>query len=106
MSNPKFIIDRVVEAEEEPKFVSSDTGRWYYDDQGRLHRLTGPAVINAKGTPRWYTNGENEYWVHGQRLAKHEFFQFLDQETGTLTMPFNYKREYDKDGNFIESFSL
>lgn len=35
---------------------------WYYDSDGDLHRLDGPAVEYADGT--------KEYWVHGWALGE------------------------------------
>jgi len=52
----------------------------WLDDQGRPHRLDGPAIISAAGTRYWfrhgvlhrrrgpaveYVNGEKEYWLKG-----------------------------------------
>ena len=48
--------------EEKPSFydVKVDDNRdvRYYNEEGRLHRLDGPAIEYASGTKAWYVNGK------------------------------------------------
>jgi len=55
--------------------------KWYYNEQGQLHRTDGPAVEYANGDKSWwvndqrhrtdgpaveYANGDKEWWVNCQ----------------------------------------
>lgn len=49
-----------------------------YYKNGKLHRLTGPAVIDYD---------EEEYWINGKQYTKEEFDEFLkDVDTKDIDM--------------------
>lgn len=46
------------ELDERPTEIAADGTRYWRNAEGQLHRESGPAVIEADGTQRWYLNGK------------------------------------------------
>jgi hypothetical protein len=44
----------------------------WYDENNRLHRLDGPAVVNSDRT--------EEYWINGTQLTKKNFDNYNKKE--------------------------
>ena len=79
----------------------------YYNDDGELHRLDGPAVIYDYGTKYWfkngklhrlgnlpaieYDNGDKEYYVNGN----------LHREDGYAIDHIDGTKEYSLNGKFF-----
>lgn len=63
--------------------IRSNGDKFWYNKQGKLHRLDGPAIEFANGDKEWWINGkrhredgpaviagENEYWFLNDILSK------------------------------------
>jgi hypothetical protein len=68
---------------------SNGTKRWF-NDEGQLHRLNGPAVEYADGDESWWIEDEihrldgpafktlagyEDWWINGEQLSKEQFDQ-------------------------------
>ena len=70
------------------KLVMSNGTIKYFNDEGKLHREDGPAVIYPDGTKFWYVNGhrhrldgpaiirpyQKRWYVNGQRVNRFMLF--------------------------------
>ena len=68
--------------------IDSEGNKRWFNVQGRLHRIDGPAVELANGSKAWWlndklhredgpaiewANGTNEWWLHGKQYTEEEF---------------------------------
>ena len=73
--------------------------KWYYNEQGQLHRTDGPAVEYANGDKEWWVNGQlhrpdgpaieyasgtKSWWVNGKCLTEEEFNAQYGQQQPSL----------------------
>jgi len=63
-THPYALAYRICRKNELDKLKSKHATCWY-DDECRLHRTTGPAVL--------YLNGDKEYWIEGVQLTEKEY---------------------------------
>ena len=93
----------------EVRVYSDGSKEWYQN--GKLHRLDGPAIEYSDGYTYWYQNGKRhrldgpayeradgykEWWVDGTKYSEKDFNQFIEKE--------NKIKEFKTscDGKFVE----
>jgi hypothetical protein len=110
MTAVKTIVDSVV-ANYQRRTIHGDGTVVWKDQQNRFHCVDSPAIEYPNGGTCWYKHGNphrvggpavtcwyglDEYWIDGRRFTEHEYYLYVDQDTGEVLVPPGKKLKYDR----------